>query len=155
VNIPAASDGEPVAVMSDDELAEVLGKSKRSVARMRKRGQLPGCFYQLVTRNVYRAVTPRKEAHDAIASLHRAELPEKRLEDLAVGRGHATDLRRERRDLAFLGKRVLVELGADELAAILKPIHTGPLRDLRTGHGPLIRITLQSALRHAGVRDTH
>jgi hypothetical protein len=74
-------------------------------------------------------------------------------ERLDEGRRLGIDTLREKRDVAFYAKRVLIELGADELAQILGPLHRGPLKDIRRGHGGLVRVALRSALRHFGVPE--
>lgn len=138
-------------VMADTEVLPLLGfRSKRSLDRLRERGMYPAGVLQAVARNKFRRVVPTAEVHDAIARLRMDQLPAARREHFRVGRRLAGELRREKRDLAFLGKRVLVELGAAELAAVLKPIHPGPLKEIRRGHGSLIRVALRSALHRAG-----
>ena len=142
-------------VMADREILPLLGfKFPSALYRLRQRGMFPKGELRALSRGKVRRVVPTAEVHDAIARLRIEQIPAARLEHFKVGRALATDLRRERRDLGFYARRVVMELGADHLARVIAPFHQGPLRQVRRGQGAAIRVALRSALRHAGRGDS-
>lgn len=163
IPLPAADDypgGTPERWLTARDILPFFGlkltknrKIPRSLDRLIHRKVVPAPEYQVLGRQRFRRVWAESAILEQQVTNTAGSIPEKRREDFATGRTLANEVKRERRDVAWLAKRVLVELGAEELHRTLAPLHSGPLKDIRRGHGSLIRITLQSALRRAGVED--
>lgn len=121
-----------------------------SLYKAMRKGQVPQG--QLIrrgrTRRVVRVWT-MTEAHEACVRI--AALPEPTRKLLDAGREKAHVRKRERRDIGWLARRVVMVLGAEVLADILKDLHRGPLADIPRGQAFLVRAALRSALARAGV----
>lgn len=153
----SGSDGI-VHLLTAREVAEILGlrlsKDGRPprLDRLIRRG-MPKPRYQALGPRRYRRVWDKQELIAWIAKSTLADLPRDRRENLADGRALATQRTREKRDLGYWAKRVVLEVGPEALVDSIGAIHTGPLKNVQRGRGGLLRAALLSTLRRAGVAD--
>lgn len=132
------------------ELLAQLGlRSARTADLYRKRGLIPEGRLERPPfgRGGYRRTWTYDEVVAASMKLAVAGLPARHRSALDAGRERARMKRLERSEIRELAARVVDVAGPAALFEALRPITTGPLRELESGRHPLARAALLSALR--------